>query len=98
MNNYISREDAVAEFGRYLMDMALMDNPYASNDLWDWKQLAENVLDSVPSETDVLKIIRCMDCEFWNKERAQNGCASCERDALIRNEWFFCADGKKVME
>jgi len=42
---------------------------------------------------DVRPVVLCRDCEYW----FDNGTdfASCERDALMREAGFFCADGKR---
>lgn len=41
------------------------------------------------------EIVRCRDCKYWFYAPAADGFNSCERDALIRHEDFFCAAGEK---
>lgn len=40
------------------------------------------------------EIIRCKDCKHWHNSHTSDGYNSCEKDALIRHESFFCASGK----
>lgn len=44
------------------------------------------------------EIVRCRDCKYWFNAPAADGFNSCERDALIRHEDFFCAAGEKREE
>lgn len=39
-------------------------------------------------------LIRCKDCKHWHNSPTSDGYNSCEKDALIRHESFFCASGK----
>ena len=41
------------------------------------------------------EIIRCKDCMYWHEPPADDGFNSCEVDALVRHEMFFCADGER---
>lgn len=50
-------------------------------------------IDALPS-ADVQSVIRCKDCKHWNDASA-DGFNSCEMDALIRHESFFCANGER---
>lgn len=36
------------------------------------------------------ELIRCKDCKHWYNAPASDGYNSCEKDALIRHESFFC--------
>lgn len=42
----------------------------------------------------LVPVVRCGECKHW--KRIRNDCilASCELDALVRSEDFFCADGE----
>lgn len=40
------------------------------------------------------RLIRCKDCKHWHNSPTSDGYNSCEKDALIRHESFFCASGK----
>lgn len=46
----------------------------------------------------VRQLVRCRDCKYWFNAPAADGFNSCERDALIRHEDFFCAAGEKREE
>ena len=43
---------------------------------------------------EVGELIRCKDCKYWHNAPTSDGYNSCEKDALIRHESFFCADAK----
>lgn len=49
-------------------------------------------LDHLPSVQP--EIIRCKYCKHWHNAPSSDGYNSCEKDALIRHESFFCADAK----
>lgn len=53
--------------------------------------------DSIPA-ADVRPVVLCRDCKFWFNAPAADGFNSCELDALIRHENFFCAAGEKREE
>ena len=44
---------------------------------------------------DVRPVVLCRDCKYWFNAPTADGFNSCERDALIRHENFFCAAGEK---
>ena len=44
------------------------------------------------------EIIRCKDCKYWHNAPVSDGYDSCEKDALIRHEDFFCAEAKRREE
>jgi len=46
-------------------------------------------------KADVQPVVRCKDCKHWNDAPAADGLNSCEMDALIRHESFFCANGER---
>ena len=52
------------------------------------------MLEALPS-ADAVKVVRCKDCKHWNDAPAADGFNSCEMDALIRHESFFCANGER---
>ena len=49
----------------------------------------------VQPSADVMPVVRCKDCKHWNDAPANDGFNSCEMDALIRHESFFCANGER---
>ena len=53
-----------------------------------------DVIKHLPS-SDVQPVVRCKDCKHWNDAPAADGLNSCEMDALIRHESFFCANGER---
>lgn len=52
------------------------------------------MLEAVPS-ADAVKVVRCGECRHWHNAPTADGFNSCEMDALIRHENFFCANGEK---
>ena len=59
-----------------------------------------DVLDDVESfhAADVRPVVLCRDCKYWFNAPVADGFNSCELDALIRYEDFFCAAGEKREE
>lgn len=51
-------------------------------------------VDNAPTIEPQPEIIRCKYCKHWNNIPTSDGYNSCEKDALIRHESFFCANGK----
>ena len=41
------------------------------------------------------KPIRCKDCKHWYNAPVSDGFNSCEHDALIRHEDFYCANAER---
>lgn len=58
-------------------------------------------LRSIPA-ADVLPVVRCRDCEYWNRERIScEGLARCntgESGIRYRSQYDFCSRGKKREE
>lgn len=44
---------------------------------------------------DYESVVRCKDCKYWFTVQSSHGCHSCEHDAMIRYEDFYCAYGRK---
>ena len=66
MTDYIKREDAIKAMAQYLMDMALIDNPEASDRIEQWEgSIAAPVMSTVKA-ADVVEVVRCKDCEYWD--------------------------------
>lgn len=59
--------------------------------------IREKRMDKCPlaPAADVAPVVRCGECKHW--KRIRNDCilASCELDALVQSEDFFCADGER---
>lgn len=70
----------------YTLDEALSKNHF---------KLLMDERHSVHINADVVPVVRCGECKHW--KRIKNDCilASCELDALVRSEDFFCADGER---
>lgn len=49
VNDLISREGAVKAVARYMMDDALIDSNYASEDINDWIEIGQSILEDVPT-------------------------------------------------
>lgn len=80
MSDLISRQDA-----KDVVDMELDAIDHVPE--WVYDRLL-TALDKVPSAQP--EIIRCKDCKHWYNAPASDGYNSCEKDALIRHESFFC--------
>ena len=52
----------------------------------------EEMIDSVE---DTVDIVRCRNCKHYALAPVSDGWNSCDIDALIRHENFFCAAGEK---
>jgi len=47
-------------------------------------------------ETEIVgELTRCKDCKWWHDAPTSDGYNSCEKDALIRHEDFFCAAAER---
>lgn len=49
---------------------------------------------SIPA-ADVVAMVRCGECKHWIRIKKDCILASCELDALVRCEDFFCANGER---
>lgn len=52
----------------------------------------------VYTAADVVEVVRCKDCKHWARIKKDYIFASCDLDALVRLEDFYCAYGKKREE
>lgn len=57
--------------------------------------VVRRVLRQIPS-ADVVEVVRCKDCKHYAYAPVNDGWNSCDRDALIRHESFFCASGERM--
>lgn len=92
MNDYISRQVTIDALGERPM-VWTSDDDYAlgERNQYDIDRLA---IETVPS-ADAVEVVRCRDCKYWHDAPAADGFNSCEMDALIRHEGFFCANGER---
>ena len=70
-SDYIKREDAIKAMAQYLMDMALIDNPEASDHIEQWEgSIAAPVMSTIKA-ADVVEVVRCKDCKhrYYDRER-----------------------------
>ena len=44
---------------------------------------------------DAVPVVRCKDCKHWGESAASKKLGSCDCDALLRSENFFCAAGER---
>lgn len=44
---------------------------------------------------DVVAVVRCEFCKHWQRSKRDSRYGSCDRDALLRSENFFCAAGER---
>ena len=55
-----------------------------------------DVIDQIDREDTIEpEIVRCKDCRHWYNAPISDGYNSCEKDALIRHENFFCAAAER---
>lgn len=80
--------------------MNVMKSAFHNNDAIPAADVvARDCYDRLLAENDELRkerpVVRCGECKHW--KRIRNDCilASCELDALVRSENFFCADGER---
>lgn len=82
LSDYIKREDAIKAMAQYLMDMALIDNPEASDRIKEWEgSIAAPVMSTVKA-ADVVEVVRCKDCKYGHL-----------RDNTKRNSSIYCDFG-----
>ena len=84
-NDYIKRRDALM-----VIETA---NKMASNLLEATMKLCV-AMNSVAA-ADVVPVVRCQDCKHWTRIKRDCILASCELDALVRCEDFYCAAGER---
>ena len=65
MSRLIRYDDAIERLGAHLMADAQIDwGGTASTDIEDWKELADMILNGVPT-IDAVEVVRCKDCKKW---------------------------------
>ena len=44
---------------------------------------------------EIMSVVRCKDCRYYNTTNCCDGCGWCERSGMDRGSWdnWFCADG-----
>ena len=89
MDDSINRRAAIN-----VLEERLKANGYSNATLVSELNRSIGYLMRLPS-ADVAQIVRCKDCKYWNDAPAADGFNSCEMDALIRHESFFCANGER---
>lgn len=88
--DYISREAAIEA-------LCKAHSPYPRR-----REISVRAIQEIPA-ADVVEVVRCKNCAFWNKEDSQpNGCL-CEHWSGADALWYtphdsFCSDGLKVVE
>ena len=89
MSDYIKRDDALNIDFKIIVRAFENRKTTATNAV----QAYAEAIAKIPSE-DVRPIVRCRDCKHWVNAPVADGFNSCELDALIRHEDFFCAAGE----
>ena len=89
MDDYISRKVAI-QASELVIDRDMSGENAVVNAMIAWNEYIKGL----PS-ADVQTVVRCKDCKHWNDAPAYDGFNSCEMDALIRHESFFCANGER---
>ena len=74
-------------------------------DYCDCEQLCDRNADCYVAEAvkaipaaDVRHVVTCGECKHWFRIKKDCILASCELDALVRSEDFFCAAGEREVE
>lgn len=80
--------------GKKVKRMANITVPIQVNLPDDWMEQIVNRLRNDP-ESEWVEIVRCKDCKHWHDAPTSDGYNSCEKDALIRHEDFFCAAAER---
>ena len=93
MSRYISKDDAVLAIAKHEMFEA-EEYPYASQDIEDWKEVAEMMLADVP-EVDVVPVVRCGECRHRYLE---HDVWICRFGLMMPGPDGFCSYGEKVTE
>ena len=92
MAEYIEREAALEIAMRYCPD----DDGYCSNAGNDLREMLDEI-EAIPA-ADVRPVVNCGECKHWFRIKKDCVLASCELDALVRSEDFFCAAGEREVE
>lgn len=88
----IRRQDAVDSMRKYEIELPTYA-PREIDVVWDDAiDACCDAVEALPSAQP--EIIRCKDCKHWHNAPASDGLNSCEKDALIRHKYFFCADAE----
>lgn len=94
MSDYIKREDAIRTMAQYMMDMALIDNPEASDRIEQWEgSIAAPVMSTVKA-ADVVEVVRCKDCKWRYSTSDCTHWLPCMD--IIYNHDFYCGFGERA--
>ena len=91
MAEYIERDAARPDV--FCIGVSCQDCPFLKSPLYGGCRI-DDFIASIPA-ADVRPVVRCRDCKHWFNAPVADGFNSCELDALIRHEDFFCAAGEK---
>ena len=100
MTDYIKRSDAIRAMAQYMMDMALIDNPEASDRIEEWEgSIAAPVMSTVKA-ADVVEVVRCEECKYWYRYiqyRDHNICDFWSTDSsLLTKHDDYCSYGERA--
>lgn len=91
MSDYIKREDAIRTMAQYMMDMALIDNPEASDHIEQWEgSIAAPVMSTIKA-ADVVEVLRCKDCKYYEPDGV---CANINFLSVRPND--YCSYAEKI--
>jgi len=96
MAEYILRDQAIiAVTGAKLPDVSASGLPIANGK----RSVTDCVrrLKEIPA-ADVRPVVTCAECKHWTRIKKDCILASCDLDALVRCEDFYCANGEKREE
>lgn len=75
MSRLIRYDDAIERLGAHLMANAQIDwGETASTDIEGWKELADMILNGVPT-IDAVSVVRCKDCKYWHDHITTTWCS-----------------------
>ena len=74
---------------------------YEACQSWNIGSLVKTAADNCVNyraSVDVRPVVTCADCKHWTRIKKDCILASCDLDALVRCEDFYCANGEKREE
>lgn len=91
MSEYIEREAAVAKITELINQSGKYTDYECGAD--DACYIVNHI-----QAADVQPVVACADCKHWKRIKKDCILASCDLDALVRCEDFYCANGEKREE
>ena len=97
MSRLIRYDDAIERLGAHLMANAQIDwGGTASTDIEDWKELADMILNGVPT-IDAVSVVRCKECKWAKANGTYQWCGRLDSTARITAD-DYCSYGEREDE